>query len=79
MREGNRETNRLDKVRALNIRVSVIDERNIKPEWYFAHILNVSYDHRPFLETVLQPLLQKSSYVSVNAWVCDLIMQKGIW
>ncbi|KAL5534489.1 hypothetical protein ACEPAG_951 [Sanghuangporus baumii] len=39
-----------------------------KPEWYFAHILNVSHEHRPFLESVIQRLLQSSRYSSINAW-----------
>ncbi|KAL5535279.1 hypothetical protein ACEPAF_3373 [Sanghuangporus sanghuang] len=39
-----------------------------KPEWYFAHILNVSHEHRLFLESVIQRLLQSSRYSSINAW-----------
>ncbi|KAL5495515.1 hypothetical protein ACEPAI_978 [Sanghuangporus weigelae] len=39
-----------------------------KPEWYFAHILNVSHEHRPFTELVIQRLLQSSRYSSINAW-----------
>ncbi|KAH8120467.1 TIP-1 family-domain-containing protein [Phellopilus nigrolimitatus] len=39
-----------------------------KPEWYFAHILNVSHEHRPFLEIVIQRLLQSSKYTSISAW-----------
>ncbi|EJD04214.1 uncharacterized protein FOMMEDRAFT_167449 [Fomitiporia mediterranea MF3/22] len=39
-----------------------------KPEWYFAHILNVSHEHRPFMEKVIQRLLQNSKYASINAW-----------
>ncbi|THH05559.1 hypothetical protein EW145_g4700 [Phellinidium pouzarii] len=39
-----------------------------KPEWYFAHTLNVSHEHRPFLEIVVQRLLQISKYESITAW-----------
>ncbi|KAK7064595.1 TIP-1 family-domain-containing protein [Favolaschia claudopus] len=28
-----------------------------KPEWYFTHILNAMHEHRPFMESVIQPLL----------------------
>ena len=43
-----------------------------QPEWYFAHILNVSHEHRPFLELVAQRLLRTSKYSSINAWVSKL-------
>ncbi|KAI5123752.1 hypothetical protein M0805_000343 [Coniferiporia weirii] len=39
-----------------------------KPEWYFAHALNVSHEHRSFMEIVIQRLLQPSKYNSINAW-----------
>jgi len=39
-----------------------------KPEWYFAHILNLSHEHRRFMDNVVQRLLQNSPYGSFNAW-----------
>ncbi|GBE78415.1 hypothetical protein SCP_0113030 [Sparassis crispa] len=39
-----------------------------KPEWYFAHILNVSHEHRPFMETTVQHLLNGTQYRGIIAW-----------
>ncbi|TFY64757.1 hypothetical protein EVG20_g5839, partial [Dentipellis fragilis] len=39
-----------------------------KPEWYFTHILNVSHEHRPFMETIVQKLLSSSQYQDIDAW-----------
>ncbi|KAI0047816.1 hypothetical protein FA95DRAFT_1540756 [Auriscalpium vulgare] len=39
-----------------------------KPEWYFTHILNVSHEHQPFLETFIQTLLASTKYRDVVAW-----------
>lgn len=39
-----------------------------KPEWYFTHILNVSHEHRRFMESVIQPLLARTEYRNINAW-----------
>ncbi|KAA1468489.1 hypothetical protein DENSPDRAFT_833787 [Dentipellis sp. KUC8613] len=39
-----------------------------KPEWYFTHILNVSHEHRPFMETIVQKLLSSSKYKDIDAW-----------
>ena len=42
-----------------------------QPEWYFAHIINVTHEHRSFLDNIIQHLLQQSSHYSkINAWVC---------
>lgn len=40
-----------------------------KPEWYFAHIQNVSHEHRPFMDDIIQRLLKKSEYGNISAWV----------
>ncbi|KZV95590.1 hypothetical protein EXIGLDRAFT_671991 [Exidia glandulosa HHB12029] len=39
-----------------------------KPEWFFTNILNVSHEHRVFLETYVQQLLDKASYGHIDAW-----------
>ncbi|GJE85916.1 RINT-1 family protein [Phanerochaete sordida] len=39
-----------------------------KPEWYFTHILNVSHEHRPFMESVVQPLLARTEFRGTDAW-----------
>ncbi|OCH88619.1 RINT-1 family protein [Obba rivulosa] len=39
-----------------------------KPEWYFTHILNVSHEHRPFMERVVQGLLARTEYKHIDAW-----------
>ncbi|KAI0935935.1 hypothetical protein AcW1_000312 [Taiwanofungus camphoratus] len=39
-----------------------------KPEWYFTHILNVSYEHRPFMESIVRNLLSPTEYRGINAW-----------
>jgi len=41
-----------------------------KPEWYLTHILNVAHEHRIFMESVIQRLLESSEYRGINAWVC---------
>ncbi|KAG9013900.1 hypothetical protein FRB93_000281 [Tulasnella sp. JGI-2019a] len=38
-----------------------------KPEWYFTHVLNLIHEHRPFMEGVVQPLLQNSGYSDISA------------
>lgn len=38
-----------------------------KPEWYLGQVLGWIRDHSTFLNTRIQPLLQKSSFKSVNA------------
>ncbi|CAE6432985.1 unnamed protein product [Rhizoctonia solani] len=38
-----------------------------KPEWYFTHILNISHEHRGFMEHFIQPLLDRSSFQDINA------------
>ncbi|KAJ7042676.1 TIP-1 family-domain-containing protein [Mycena alexandri] len=35
-----------------------------KPEWYFTHVLNVMHEHRPFMESVIQPLLSSTGIVA---------------
>jgi len=47
-----------------------------KPEWYFTHILNISHEHRPFFDTVVQRLLASTKFNDVNAWgefTCSLL------
>ncbi|KAI9511767.1 TIP-1 family-domain-containing protein [Russula earlei] len=47
-----------------------------KPEWYFAHILDVSHQHRSFFDTVIQHLLASTKFSDVNAWgefTCSLL------
>ncbi|KZT74918.1 hypothetical protein DAEQUDRAFT_659434 [Daedalea quercina L-15889] len=39
-----------------------------KPEWYFTHVLNVSHEHRSFMEKVVQTLLSATEYRGINAW-----------
>ncbi|KAI0067928.1 hypothetical protein BV25DRAFT_1867678 [Artomyces pyxidatus] len=39
-----------------------------KPEWYFTHILNVSHEHRSFMERVVQSLLSPTKYHDIDAW-----------
>ncbi|EUC67173.1 RINT-1 family protein [Rhizoctonia solani AG-3 Rhs1AP] len=38
-----------------------------KPEWYFTHILNISHEHRGFIEHFIQPLIDKSPFHDINA------------
>ncbi|CAE6515340.1 unnamed protein product [Rhizoctonia solani] len=38
-----------------------------KPEWYFTHILNISHEHRGFMEHFIQPLVDKSHFHDINA------------
>lgn len=40
-----------------------------KPEWYFTHVLNLMHEHKPFMTTHIQPLLEKGGYGDVNASV----------
>ncbi|KAI9444970.1 TIP-1 family-domain-containing protein [Lactarius indigo] len=47
-----------------------------KPEWYFTHILNISHEHRPFFDTVVQSLLLSTKFGEVDAWrefTCNLL------
>ncbi|KLO20039.1 hypothetical protein SCHPADRAFT_863786 [Schizopora paradoxa] len=39
-----------------------------KPEWYFAHILNLTHEHRRFMDNVVQRLLHNSPFEALNAW-----------
>ncbi|KAI0320451.1 RINT-1 family protein [Amylostereum chailletii] len=39
-----------------------------KPEWYFTHVLNVSHEHRAFMESTIQGLLSHTPYRDVDAW-----------
>ncbi|KAG8693863.1 hypothetical protein FRC09_010241, partial [Ceratobasidium sp. 395] len=38
-----------------------------KPEWYFTHILNISHEHRGFMEYFIQPLIDKTPFRDINA------------
>ncbi|KAF7367286.1 hypothetical protein MSAN_00790600 [Mycena sanguinolenta] len=37
-------------------------------EWYFTHVLNVMHEHRPFMESVIQPLLSSTDRREIVAW-----------
>ncbi|KAH9937391.1 TIP-1 family-domain-containing protein [Fomitopsis serialis] len=39
-----------------------------KPEWYLTHVLNISHEHQPFMEKIVQPLLSATDYREVEAW-----------
>ncbi|KAJ7139717.1 TIP-1 family-domain-containing protein [Mycena epipterygia] len=39
-----------------------------KPEWYFTHVLNVMHEHRPFMDSVIQPLLATTARRGIVAW-----------
>ncbi|KAJ3552815.1 hypothetical protein NM688_g3951 [Phlebia brevispora] len=39
-----------------------------KPEWYFTHVLNVSHEHRSFMENVIQHLLTSTTYKNTIVW-----------
>ncbi|KAF7978890.1 hypothetical protein HWV62_44393 [Athelia sp. TMB] len=39
-----------------------------KPEWYFTHVLNVTHEHRSFMENVVQHLLASTKYRNIMAW-----------
>ncbi|KAH7104497.1 TIP-1 family-domain-containing protein [Auriculariales sp. MPI-PUGE-AT-0066] len=45
-----------------------LTNRPDKPELFFTNILNVSHQHRPFLEDYIQQLLDKSTYSKIDAW-----------
>ncbi|KAG8803228.1 hypothetical protein FRC16_006461 [Serendipita sp. 398] len=38
-----------------------------KPEWYFTHILNIIHQHRGFMETTIQTVLNSTKYKTINA------------
>lgn len=38
-----------------------------KPEWYFTHMLNAIHQHRNFMETTVQTLLNATRYKVINA------------
>ncbi|KAF9065415.1 TIP-1 family-domain-containing protein [Rhodocollybia butyracea] len=38
-----------------------------KPEWYFTHVLNVAHDHRPFMQYVVQHLLNSAGLGNIIA------------
>ncbi|KAJ6626859.1 TIP-1 family-domain-containing protein [Mycena sp. CBHHK59/15] len=44
-----------------------------KPEWYFTHVLNVVHEHRPFMESVIQPLLSSTEHRRIVAW-CEFTL-----
>ena len=41
----------------------------LQPEWYFTHVLNITHEHRPFMEAIVQPLLSSNGFRSIDAWV----------
>lgn len=41
----------------------------VEPEWYFTHLLNVTHEHRSFMENIVQHLLSPTKYCNVMAWV----------
>ncbi|KAG8748050.1 hypothetical protein FRC10_009802 [Ceratobasidium sp. 414] len=38
-----------------------------KPEWYFTHVLNISHEHRGFMEYFIQPLIDETPFRNINA------------
>lgn len=40
-----------------------------QPEWYFNHIQNVSHEHKAFMTTIVQDLLDRTDFRSFSAWV----------
>ncbi|KAG9103847.1 hypothetical protein FRC06_007525 [Ceratobasidium sp. 370] len=38
-----------------------------KPEWYFTHVLNISHEHRGFMEYFIQPLVDETPFHNINA------------
>ena len=67
--EGDRETNQPDKVSGFFLAIDRFECYFTQPEWFFTHILNMSYEHRDFMDHFIQPLLDRSKYRKVNAWV----------
>ncbi|KAL0950725.1 hypothetical protein HGRIS_007501 [Hohenbuehelia grisea] len=39
-----------------------------KPEWYFTHVANVAHEHRSFMDSVVQSLLNSTKYKTISAW-----------
>ena len=65
--EGDRQTNRLDKVGSEHLGLYAHAEALEQPEWYFSHILNIVHDQRAFMETTIQTLLGLTPYGNINA------------
>ncbi|KAG9101209.1 hypothetical protein FS749_009374 [Ceratobasidium sp. UAMH 11750] len=42
-----------------------------KPEWYFTHVLNISHEHRGFMEYFIQPLIDETPFRNINAQVSE--------
>ncbi|KAI0308040.1 TIP-1 family-domain-containing protein [Multifurca ochricompacta] len=43
-------------------------QTNKLDKWYFTHILNVSHEHRPFFDNVIQRLLVPTKFRDIDAW-----------
>ncbi|KAF8898463.1 TIP-1 family-domain-containing protein [Infundibulicybe gibba] len=39
-----------------------------KPEWYFNHILNIIHEHRPFMDSMIQNILEMNNHHEKYAW-----------
>lgn len=70
--EGDRGTNRLDKVCFSRLRkfgAPYLCVLSLQPEWAFSHVLDLIFEQRSFAEGYLQPLLARSGFGNVNATV----------
>ena len=69
--EGARQTNRVDKVSICIRKSTAVDSIYSvwQPEWYFTHVLNVTHEHRSFMENVIQQILSLTKYQDVLAHV----------
>ncbi|CAJ0757137.1 5599_t:CDS:10 [Entrophospora sp. SA101] len=46
-----------------------------KPEWYFTYILTAIREHSPFLQEVVQPILDKANFQKYHAkFICSLLV-----
>ena len=61
---------RIDLTRSVVITLYVLTILTLthQPEWYFTHVLNVSHEHRSFMETVIQPLISQTEFRNIIAW-----------
>ena len=74
--EGDKQTNRLDKVQyslPLGFLVSLCILTFFQPEWFFNHVLSLVEDYTPFITTNIQPLLDQYLPNSSRDAVLELI------
>jgi hypothetical protein len=65
--DGSRQTNKLEKVGThFHCGPQLTADQ---PEWYFAHIQNVSHECKSFMDDIIQRLLEKSEFGRISAWV----------